>query len=72
MQVLAFSELDHLYTQILSLYQDPKFLVHTLGMIIGLEARNDDDYGEYRVNLATIAVITGFGEAKLHLVLRAL
>jgi hypothetical protein len=41
-------------------------------MIIELEGMNDEDYGEYKVTLPLIAVISGFGEGKLHLVLRAL
>ena len=67
MQALAFSELDHLYTQILSLYPDSKILVHTLRVVLVLELMGNS------VNSpATIAAITGFGEAKLRLVLRAL
>ena len=69
MQGSAFSELDRLYTQILSLYTDPEVLVHTLGVILVLEGLLPSE----KVNSpATIAAITGFGEAKLHMVLRAL
>jgi hypothetical protein len=65
MQASAFSEPDRLYTQILSQYPDSEVLVHTLGVIHVLEA--------CRVNFpAMIATITGFGETKVHLVLRAL
>ena len=67
MQGSAFSELDRLYTQILSQYPDSEVLVHTLGMILVLE-----DISENVNTLATIAAITGFGEARLHMVLRAL
>jgi hypothetical protein len=69
MQGSAFSELDRLYTQILSQYPDSEVLVHTLGVILVLEALPSFA----NVNTpATIAAITGFGEAKLHVVLRAL
>jgi hypothetical protein len=69
MQALAFSELDHLYTQILSLYRDPEALVHTLGVISCLGTL----LPFINVNSpATIAAITGLGEAKLQSVLRAL
>ena len=37
MQDSAFSELDRLYTQILSQYPDFEALVHTLGVILVLE-----------------------------------
>jgi hypothetical protein len=40
MQGSAFSELDRLYTQILSQYSDSEVLVHTLGVILVLEAPN--------------------------------
>ena len=73
MQPSAFSELDRLYTQILSLYPDSEVLVHTLGVILVLENVSIDTYHGERVHSpATIAAITGLGEAKLHLVLRAL
>jgi hypothetical protein len=68
-QTSAFSELDRLYTQILSQYPDSEVLVHTLGVILVLEGVSSST----NVNSpATIAAITGFGEAKLHRVLRAL
>ena len=72
MQALAFSELDRLYTQILSLYPDIKVLVRTLGVIIVLETLKSNIYCEYANSPATIAAITGFGEANLRLMLRAL
>jgi len=69
MRASAFSELDRLYTQILSLYPDPEVLVHTLGVILVLE----DLYRlHYSTSLALVGVITGFGGEKLHRVLRAL
>ena len=68
MQAAAFSELDRLYTQILSVYSDSEVLVHTLGVILVLEAGPTPQ----NVNTTTIATITGFEEAKLHVVLRAL
>jgi len=69
MQAPAFSELDRLYTQILSLYPDPEVLVHILGVILVLEDLQDLDYLTFP---ALIGVITGFGDEKLHRVLRAL
>jgi len=69
MQGSAFSELDRLYTQILSVYPDSEVLVHTLGVILFLEA---PPFSTNVISPATIAVITGFGEVKLHMVLRAL
>ena len=73
MQALAFSELDRLYTQILSLYPDPKLLVQTLGVILALEILSPPYLvSGYSNSPALITVITGFGEGKLHLVLRAL
>ena len=69
MQALAFSELDHLYTQILSLYPDSKALVHTLGVVLVLQTGM---VFKYESSPAVIAAITGFGEAKIRLVLRAL
>ena len=62
MQGSAFSELDHLYTQILSVYPDSEVLVYTLGAILALES----------LPMNPLAAILGFREAKLHLVLRAL
>jgi hypothetical protein len=72
-QASAFSELDCLYTQILSLYPDSEVLVRTLGVVLVLEppaARTNHD--EYVNSPAVIAAITGLGEGKLHLVLRVL
>ena len=63
-----FSELDRLYTQILSIYPDSTVLVHTLGVILVFEALSPSGVN----SLAIIATIAGFGEAKLHVVLRAL
>ena len=71
MQASAFSELDRLYMHILSLYPDSEVLVHTLGMIIVLQAQNRDFLIIHNSH-PVIAAITGLGEAKLHLVLRAL
>ena len=65
MQASAFPELDRLYTQILSVYPDSEVLVHTLGVICVLEVGDAN-------SSAMIAMITGFGETKVHLVLRAL
>jgi len=64
-----FSELDRLYAQILSQYPDSEVLVHTLGVILVLGALSSSTSVD---SPATIAAITGFGEAKLHVVLRAL
>ena len=73
MQASAFSELDRLYTQILSFYPDSEVLVYTLGVILVLENVSSYTYPSERVHSpATIAAITGLGEAKVHLVLRAL
>jgi len=74
MQALAFSELDRLYTQILSLYQYPELLVQTLGVILALVILTPSyDASMYLYSgPALITVITGFKEEKLHLVLRAL
>ena len=69
MQGSPFSELDRLYTQILSQYPDSEVLVHTLGVILGLEALLPSENAN---SPGIIAAITGFGEAKLHVVLRAL
>ena len=69
MQASAFSELDRLYTQILSQYADSEVLVHTLGVIVLLEAL---PFPSDVNSPATISSITGFGEAKLHRVFRAL
>jgi hypothetical protein len=73
MQGSVFSELDCLYTQILSQYPDSEVLVHTLGVVLLLEHVSSFPFPSERVNSpATIAAITGLGEAKLHVVLRAL
>jgi hypothetical protein len=68
-QALAFSELDRLYTQILSQYPDSEVLVHTLGVILVVEDLPTSDKRNFP---AIITAITGFGEAKLRIVLRAL
>ena len=72
MQPSAFSELDRLYTQILSQYLDSEVLVHTLGVILVLEDVSSYTYPERVHSPATIAAITGLGEAKLHRVLHML
>ena len=73
MEPSAFSELDRLYTQILSVYPDSEVLVHTLGVILVLEDVSSVTYpGELVYSPATIAAITGLGEANLYMVLRAL
>jgi hypothetical protein len=74
MQASAFSELDCLYTQILSTYNDSKVLVHVLGVVLALEALNVDNYGddEPLTNPEVIANIAGLAEGKVLLVLRAL
>ena len=73
MQGSAFSELDHLYTQILLEYSDSEVLVHTLGVILVFEDVSSHTYLGQRVHSpATIAAVTGLGEAKLQRVLRAL
>jgi len=69
MQGSPFSELDRLYAQILSVYPDSAVLVHTLGVILVLEVPPCS--GDVSTP-AILATITGFGEAKLHVVLRAL
>jgi len=66
-QASAFSELDRLYTQILSLYPDSEVLVHTLGVVLVLDALVSHTHANPP---DVIAAITGFGEGKL--VLRAL
>jgi hypothetical protein len=68
MQASAFSELDRLYTQILSLYPNSEVLVQTLGVVLVLERSIFTGFNM----TSTIAMITGFGEAKVHLVFRAL
>jgi len=68
MQGSPFSELDRLYAQILSYYPDSEVLVHTLGVILLLEALPTF----VNANTAAIAAITRFAEAKVHRVLRAL
>jgi hypothetical protein len=70
MQGSPFSELDRLYTQILSQHSDSEALVQTLRVILLLEALPS---AAANVNsLVTMATIAGFGEGKLHRVLRAL
>jgi hypothetical protein len=69
MQGSAFSELDRLYTQILSVYPDSEVLVQTLGVILVLEALPSSPNVH---SPSTIAAIIGFGEGKLLVVLRAL
>ena len=72
-QVSAFSELDRLYTQILSQYPDSEVLVHILGVILVLEEGSIYTHlGEHVHSPATIATITGLGDANVHLALRAL
>jgi len=68
MQASAFSELDRLYTQILSQYPDCEVLVDTLGVNFVLE---DVPLGKSN-SPAIIAMITGLGEAKVLMVFRAL
>ena len=68
-QSSAFSELDCLYTQILSLYPDSEALVNTLGVVLVLDSLVTER-DEYTSSPDVIAAITGFGEGKL--VLRAL
>ena len=73
MQASAFSELDRLYTQILSVYPNSEVLVHTLGVVLVLEGMsNFKAPGEHARSPATIATITGLGETTIHIVLRAL
>jgi hypothetical protein len=72
MQCSPFSDLDCLYTQILSVYPDSAVLVHTLGVILVLEYVSTLAYDQCVNSPATIAAITGLGETKLHVVLRAL
>jgi hypothetical protein len=69
-QASAFSELDRLYTQILSLYPDSEVLVHTLGVVLVLDALVSQTSRKYASSPDVISTITGFGEGKL--VLRAL
>ena len=73
MEGSPFSELDRLYTQILSVHPDPTILVHTLGVILVLEDVSSYTYlGERVHSPAAIAAVTGLGEAKLHRALRTL
>jgi len=74
MQASAFSEIDRLYTQILSAYDDSKVLVHVLGVVLAIEALNGDIYSddEPLTNPEVIANIAGLGQGKALLVLRAL
>ena len=70
MQASAFSEIDRLYTQILSLYPDSQVLVHVLGMVLVLE--RFITFGFNMTSTTMLAMITGFGEAKVDLIFRAL
>jgi hypothetical protein len=74
MQASAFSELDRLYAQILSAYDDSQALVHVLGVVLALEELNGGIYSddEPLTNLEVIANIAGLEQGKLLLVLRAL
>jgi len=74
MQASAFSELDRLYTQILSAYDDSKVLVHVLGVVLALEALNGDIYSDENplTNPEVIANIAGLEQGRVLLVLRAL
>ena len=70
MQAAAFSELDRLYTQILSVYPDPAFLTSVLGVMTVFQ-------GELMCAIpgtysSFIADILGTGEGKVCTVLRAL
>ena len=70
MQAAAFSELDRLYTQILSVYPDPEFLKSVLGIMIvfdrELMCAIPGTYSSF------VADILGTGEGKVCAVLRAL
>ena len=72
MQASAFSELDRLYTQILSTHGDSKVLVHILGVVLALEELNKYPYDDALTNVEVIADIAGLGEGQVDLVLRAL
>ena len=74
MRASAFSELDRLYTQILSAYDDSQALVHVLGVVLALEELNANIYSddEPLTNLEVIANIAGLEQGKVLLVLRAL
>ena len=72
MQASAFSELDRLYTQILSAYDDSKVLVHTLGVILALRELHIYTFGNPLINLEVLSDLAGLGEGKVDLVLRAL
>ena len=72
MQASAFSELDRLYTQILSAYDNSKVLVDTLGVILALDQLDLYTFGNPLINLGAISDITDFGEGNVDLVLRAL
>jgi hypothetical protein len=74
MQATAFSELDRLYTQILSAYDDSKVLVHVLGVILALEALNGDICLDAKplTNPEVMADVAGLEHGKVLLVLRAL
>jgi len=74
MQASAFSELDRLYIQILSSYDDSGVLVDVLGVVLVLEALNGNIYSnsEPLANPEVIANIAGLRQGKVLLVLRAL
>jgi len=74
MQASAFSELDRLYTQILSSCDDSKALVDVLGVVLALDALNGNIYSisDPLTNPEVIANIAGLEQGKVLLVLRAL
>jgi len=73
MQASAFSDLDRLYTQILSTYDDSKVIVHILGAILVLEYTNTNgDYDLISTDAEVLADIVGIGEGRVRLVLCAL
>ncbi|KIM44299.1 hypothetical protein M413DRAFT_378731 [Hebeloma cylindrosporum] len=76
MQASAFSELDRLYTQILSAYGGSEVLVQFLGILLALEAlrlsRNPICDIDVPGNLQVIADIAGLEEDKACLAVRAL
>ena len=70
MCALAFSDLDRLYSQILSTYNDSKFLVQILGVVL---AMNNVSFGyKISLNARVLADMAGIGEDKVQLVLYAL
>jgi hypothetical protein len=74
MQASAFSDLDRLYSQILSTYDDSEVLVQILGVVLAFEAINQYLNSPYDIstNAEVLAVIAGIGEDKVQLVLSAL